>query len=83
VLLAVAYGLGEAVYVLNGSMPLGSLKDAQWFLVIVALLLSYLLGSILRLNSADRLDGLASQYLRGRVGFTAQELLRVAPSDFG
>ena len=67
VLLALAYGLIGVVLVLEiKSSPLGSLKDAEWFATISALLLSYLLGNVFRLNSADELDSLSSCHLEER-----------------
>lgn len=63
VLLALTYGLFGVALVLEASSPLVQLKDAQWFLVIAALLLSYLLGNIFRLNSADNLDALSSRQM--------------------
>jgi len=63
VLLALTYGLFGVALVLDASSQLIELKDAQWFLVIAALLLSYLLGNIFRLNSADDLDALSSRQM--------------------
>jgi len=65
VLLALAYGLTGVVLVLDNSASsyLSLLKDMQWFVIISALLLSYLLGNIFRLYSADDLDALSSRRL--------------------
>ena len=63
VLLAVTYGLVCATVVLDASSLFMYLKDAQGFFVIAALLLSYLLGNIFRLNSADDLDALSSRQM--------------------
>lgn len=76
VLLALTYGLLGVALVLDASSQLNQLKDAQWFLVIAALLLSYLLGNIFRLNSADDLDALSSRQME-RACFSASSQINL------
>lgn len=64
VFLALVLGLSTASIVVDPSAsPMSMLKDTQWFVIVGAFLLSYLLGSLFRLNSADDVDALSSSKL--------------------
>jgi hypothetical protein len=67
IVLALVYGAASALIVV-GKKPVAAaqIRDLQWVLVAAALLLSYLLGSVLRLNSADDVDAISSRSLELR-----------------
>jgi hypothetical protein len=67
VVLALMYG-GINAALLFGHLTdsSGHLKDLQWVFLTAVFLLSYLIGSILRLNSADDVDALSCRDLQCR-----------------
>lgn len=64
IVLTVIYGGASALVVLGKpSIEVEQIRELQWLMVAATLLLSYLIGSVLRLHSADDVDAISSRSL--------------------